>query len=284
MYTIEFSFNDSSMGMNLRNFLIRRLNSSDSLRLAKNKAAFKRLLVKNGLPTPKTYHNIHDFTDLPLISIFPRQFVIKPSGGFGGKGIILLERKNGFFINPSGDEYAETDLVRHIRKILDGNFSGYAEGDTVIIEERIYCSPRLQFKELIGLPDVRIWCYDCKPVMAMLRYPTFKSKGKSNLAQGGIGISLDIKRGTPGAIHVKGKAEPIAPDSLGIPPDFAMPKWEEMKMIAKKASEISGLKISGVDIVLGPDDKILVLEINGRPGLEIQNINEKSLLEAIKRT
>ncbi|MBI4304662.1 MAG: hypothetical protein HY665_10055 [Chloroflexi bacterium] len=264
--------------MNYRNYVIRNANAIESLRRVKNKASFKRILQQNGVLTPRTYDEVHDFSDMVLIGSFPEVFVIKPNRGSGGKGIILLERKNDRFVNPSSDSYSTSDLRRHIRKILDGDFSGYIDRDIAIIEERIYPSKRLQFKNAYGLSDIRILCFQFEPAMAMLRYPTFKSKGRANLAAGGVGIGIDLPGGQPTYIHFKkGLIEPRLED-LEIPPTFTMPKWEEMKDLARKCSRIANLTLTGVDLVLDSDDRVRVLEVNGRPGLEIQNINEDSLL------
>lgn len=155
--------------------------------------------------------------------------------------------------------------------------------DTAIIEERTYCSSDLQFKDPIGLPDIRVFCHNFEPVMSMLRYPTFESKGRSNLHRGGIGMGIDLNSGRITHIRTKGKKEEITREFLGIASLFTIPKWEEIKAIAGRASEISGLKIAGVDTVLDTNNNVLVLEINGRPGIEIQNINELSLFEELVR-
>lgn len=278
----KWFFSLSPLGMNLRNYVITDLNSKTSLHLAKDKASFKHLLEKNGIPTTRTYYEIRDFSDVRLIPQFPEEFVVKPSGGLGGNGIILLKKKDNFFYNPSGDKYSLNDIKRHIRKILDGDFSGYREKDLAIIEERIYPSQKLQFKNAVGLPDIRIFCHNFEPIMAMMRYPTFKSKGRSNLAAGALGIGIDLEKGTISFIHSKKAKTEFLPEDLAIPLSFIMPKWEEMKIIAKRSSALLKLKFSGVDLCLDSNDRILVLEINGRPGLEIQNINENSLLKLIK--
>ncbi|MBI4267988.1 MAG: hypothetical protein HY662_04300 [Chloroflexi bacterium] len=280
MFTGRF-FIRRPLGMNLRNFLIREANPLESLHLVKEKTSFKRILQNNDIPTPQTYDEIHDFSDLVLIGSFPEEFVIKPNRGFGGKGIILLRREGDRFVNPSGDRFSDHDLKRHIRKILDGDFSGYIEKDIAIIEERIYPSERLQFKNAYGLPDIRVLCFQATPIMAMLRYPTFQSKGKANLAAGGIGIGIDVDSGRPNYIHFKGTTDEPTLEDLEITETFVMPKWEEMKDIASVCSRISNLGITGVDLILDANDRIRVLEVNGRPGLEIQNINERSLLDKL---
>jgi alpha-L-glutamate ligase-like protein len=268
--------------MNSRNYIIRALNSPESLRLAKDKVRFKQVLKANGIPTPQTYDVIHDFTDMKLVSAMPDDFVVKPSHSFGGKGVVLLKREGRFFVNPSGDRYSDREVKLHIRKILDGDFSGFREQDVALVEQRIYPSSSLNFKDVFGLPDIRIVCANFEPVMAMLRYPTFKSKGRSNLSTGGIGMALSLTTGKVMHIYSKKEGMEYKPEEVGLPATFVMPKWEEMKAIAKKCSQLSGLKLSGVDIILSSSDEVMVLEINGRPGLEIQNINESSLLKAMR--
>ncbi|MBI2934260.1 MAG: hypothetical protein HYY29_01695 [Chloroflexi bacterium] len=270
-------FRYAPMGMNFRNFLIRNINSPQSLALAKDKIKFKEVLEANSIPTPPVYHVIHDFTDMKLVKAFPDEFVLKPASSSGGKGIVLLHREGDYFVNPAGEIYPERKVKEHIREILDGDFSGTHHGDVAIIQKRVYCSGRLQFKMAAGLPDIRLICFENEPIMAMMRYATVKSKGRSNLAAGGLGISLDIGTGAVRHIISKKERKEYTIEELEIPPEFTMPKWDDMKQLARKASELSGLRLSGVDLVMDVDDNVLVMEINGRPGLEIQNVNELSL-------
>ncbi|MBI4187256.1 MAG: hypothetical protein HY530_07140 [Chloroflexi bacterium] len=55
-----------------------------------------------------------------------------------------------------------------------------------------------------------------------------------------------------------------------------------MLELARQCSRIANLKLTGVDLVLDADDRVRVLEVNARPGLETQNINEGSLLYRIR--
>ncbi|MBI2850253.1 MAG: hypothetical protein HYX80_04320 [Chloroflexi bacterium] len=281
MFTNRF-FTYPPLGMNRRNRLIRKGNPLVSLRQVKDKLGLRSILSQNGIPTPHTYNVIHDFTDLKLIPSFSDEFVVKPDRGYGGKGIILLKRNGERFVNPSKDVYSESDIKRHIRRILDGEYSGYIAQDIAIIEQRLYPSAKLQFRHAYGLPDIRIWCFQFKPVMSMLRYPTFESKGRSNLSAGGVGIGIDLATGRPTYVHVKTMTlVERRLEDLEIPHDFVIPRWEEIKEMAVKCSKIANLQMTGVDIILDSDDQIVVLEVNGRPGLEIQNINEDSILRKI---
>lgn len=271
-------FNSVPLGMNYRNRLIRNLNSREALRMAKDKSGFKKILEENLIPVPKTHFLINDYLDLSQVSFFPDEFVVKPNRGSGGSGIIVLKKSGDFFVNPAGDKYEDKDIRKHIKKILGGEFSGYTGDTQAIIEERIYPSPKLMFRRSAGLPDIRVWCYMHKPVMAMMRFSTIGSKGRANLAKGAIGMGIDLDNGRITHIHMKGQRKLFRLEDFDIPRTFAIPKWKEIKELAVKASKLIDLKVAGADIVLDINDRVMMLEINGRPGLEIQNINEKSLL------
>ena len=60
-----------------------------------------------------------------------------------------------------------------------------------------------------------------------------------------------------------------------------VPHWEKIIKMSPKISKISPLKYIGIDIVL--DNKLgpLVMEINVRPGIEIQNVTKQGIVEII---
>ena len=86
--------------------------------------------------------------------------------------------------------------------------------------------------------------------MAMLRYPTRQSDGKANLAKGALGIGIEVNTGLFTHIHSKKHNMRCSLADLGIPEDFVMPKWDEMKTMAAKASRLTRLRLSGIDLVL----------------------------------
>lgn len=279
---IKKYFLSKPVGMNMRNHVIQACNPQSSLLLAKNKIATKKLLSGHGILMPESYFEIEKSGEFSLEEKFPDEFVLKPNCGHGGSGILVLKRKEDGFLDPAGRLHSHKEIKKHVLKILDGEYSGFLEKDIMIVEERLYPSPKITFRHAAGLPDIRIFCINFVPVMAMMRYATRGTNGRANLSMGAIGMSIDIESGVLGHLHQKKEQEKLSFEDFGIPSGFVMPKWEEMKAVAVKASKLSGLKISGIDLILDKDDRVMVLEINGRPGIEIQNINEKSLLEELK--
>jgi len=267
-----------ALGMNLRNHLIARYNPPEALVLAKDKARCKKLFADQGIPVPRTWFEIRSVRDIPDPAELPGEFVIKPNRGYGGHGIVVLARTGPDFRDPSGKLHRWEGLAVHIRKILLGEFSNDQEQDTALIEERLHPSPKLSFRGAAGLPDIRVVCFEHLPVMAMLRCATPESGGRANLSAGAVGMSIDLASGAITHIHAKGRWSALSRAEFGIPEPFVVPRWEEMKALAPRAAQAAGLGYAGVDLVLDRDDRVLVLEINGRPGLEIQNVNEQSLL------
>jgi alpha-L-glutamate ligase-like protein len=272
-------FEKEPLGMNLRNYLILVNNAFPAMMLAKDKVATKKLLNENGIATAQTIALIQTARDLRLLQYLPDEFVIKPGRGSGGAGILVLEKIENSFQDPSGEKYTVKKIIKHVRNILGGEFSGSFEEDVAMVEKRLFPLDMIVFDRAAGLPDIRIFCIKHLPVMAMMRYATGETRGRANLSAGAIGLAIDIESGKISHIHAKKEKTKITMDDLNISKDFVMPKWNEIKKIASQASKVSGLMISGIDVVLDRSDRVLVLEINGRPGIEIQNINEKSLLE-----
>ncbi|MFA5871643.1 MAG: sugar-transfer associated ATP-grasp domain-containing protein [Parcubacteria group bacterium] len=277
-----FSRHKIPLGMNLRNYLIREYNSFESLDLAKDKSGAKRLFSEHGIITPKTFFEIKSFSDLSKISLFPDEFVIKPSRGFGGNGIMVLQKNSQGFLDPSGEVFSENKIRKHIRKILDGEFSGHKEEDVAIVEERIFASPKITFKESAGLPDIRIFCVNYVPVMAMMRHSTKATRGRANLTVGAIGIGIDVETGRVTHLFSKKEEREFKLSDFDIPENFRVPHWKQLIEASIEASKLSQLSISGVDLIIDRNDRVVLIEINGRPGIEIQNVNKKSLLESMR--
>lgn len=262
------------LGINERNHALYRLNSKEAFVLAKDKLATKNLLALHGIPVPQTYLIIRDHVDILELNDLPySEFVIKPNKGSVGSGILVLKKKDGKFFSPTGKAYDFQEIRKHVKNILDGEYSG--DDDTVLVEERIRFTDQLSSLPVLGLPDIRVICIEYKPVMAMVRWPTELSSGKANISIGAYGLAVDMETGRITNVHAKvGKVDG---DAVLARCTVPVPDWEYIKNISGEASRLMGLGYSGVDIVLRDDGTVCILEMNGRSGLEIQNVNKLSL-------
>ena len=133
-----------------------------------------------------------------------------------------------------------------------------------------------------GIPDIRIITLLGYPAMAMLRLPTRISNGKANLHQGAIGVGIDLSTGkTLGGVFHNDTID-THPDTLQPIAGIQVPYWDKILEIAAGCSELTGLGYLGVDIVLDKEHGPLMLELNARPGLNIQIANREGALKRYK--
>lgn len=289
------------LGMNERNLnFIRPYNKKKAIQLADNKLASKELLIKTGIPTPKLYgvmRTIKDFEDFDWKKL-PANFVIKPNRGFGGEGIVLLRRskkkeeflklplKKREWITSSGETWSFEKLKSHILDILDGSFSLQGLPDTAFIERKLITHPIFKDYTRKGIPDIRVIVFNKVPVMAMLRLPTEKSRGRANLAQGAIGVGLDVGTGVTTTAIIKIPKRIIIkehPDTGQKLSDLEILDWDKILEMSIEAQIASNLGFLGVDIAIDKRYGAEILELNARPGLEIQVANLEGLAGRLKR-
>lgn len=277
------------LGMNARNLLfVRPYNRGRSVKLARNKLATKKRLAKFNLPTAKLYGVIRNRRELFQFdwTTLPTGFALKPNFGLGGNGIIIVYGKNkqGNWIGSGERIYTKKDLILHISNILDGNFSISNVPDIAYFEERLTLTEEFKAISYKGIPDIRIIVFNSVPVMAELRLPTKKSEGKANLSIGGIGVGIDLTTGITTYAHAKHIGEITKhPDYDTALQNIKVPQWDEVLRISVEAARAIGLGYGGIDIVLDKKLGPVLLEVNGHPGLEIQNVNHATLRDRLDR-
>lgn len=277
--------------MNARNLdYVRPYNLKKARLVADDKLLSKRLLKKAGLPVPKLIAKIKNIEELEKFdwSSLPSSFALKPNGGFGGEGIIVVygKKKNGEdrWIRANGSTVSIEDLKSHIRNIIDGAFSLSNTPDVAFFEERLTLLKLFKPYSFKGIPDIRIIVFNKVPVMAMLRLPTKESGGKANLQQGGIGVGIDLATGTTTtAIHGKGGLIDYVPKTRLLLSGIKIPYWKDILRFAIQAQEVSGLGFLGADISIDKERGPVFLELNARPGLSIQIANMAGLKERLEK-
>lgn len=264
-----------------------RARKTPGVRVANNKLATKRVLQKAGVPTPRLFATINSRQDLENFrwTKLPASFVVKPKSASGGGGIVVVfgRNKKGNWVKADRSEVLIPTLRHHIINILDGNFSANNVPDTAFFEQRVRISSELKPYSVRGIPDIRVLVYNLVPVMAMLRLPTEESGGRANLHVGGIGVGLDIVHGyTTTAIHHGRIIETLPSTRLQLS-GIRIPNWNDILLLAVRTAKAAGLPFAGVDIAVDREDGPLVLEINARPGLDIQLANMTPLKGRLRR-
>lgn len=271
-------------GINSRNRdIIYRYNDKSLLRLAADKLASKQALLKYNVPVPQTLLTIKEHSGIaelkPCIESSPA-FALKPNKGCQGKGILVIQGKSEgsdetTWRGAGGKTWAINELESHVSDILSGSYSQSGDSDVAYIEPLLYQHPVLETIAPFGLSDIRVIVAKGQVLSAMLRIPTKKSKGKANLHQGAIGVAVDIESGLTTAAKSDGKAIEQHPDTGAALVGVQIPFWKQIVNMSMLSYQAIPLAYLGVDICIDKALGALVLEVNGRPGLEIQNVNEK---------
>ncbi len=294
------------VGINQRNReLVYKLNDKKLLSLAADKLASKKALKKYDVPVAENLLECRESGDLELLSSVIQEhdsFVVKPNQGSQGNGIIVISHVRRHSTGPElsrqgcdqqlnnikldqpvcmgagGHPWSMDALKRHIQEILAGTFSQTGLPDVAYIEPKIEQDSLLTNIAPGGLSDIRIVVINGIPVNAMLRMPTSQSSGKANLHQGAIGVAIDLKTGITTQARHQGKALTHHPDTQQSLINVTIPNWEFILDMTIRCYKAVPLGYLGVDICLDEKKGALVLEVNGRPGLEIQNVQGKGLM------
>ena len=244
------------------------------------KDAAKSLLLPLGVPVARTYMVLKELSGMERFHEWLGQessFAMKPAFGYGGEGILLVVGRDGSQFKTSFGPMEASQIEAHAFQILDGEFHG-GRRDAVVLEELLVQDNRLKDIVPLGLADFRVICFLGFPVMAMMRIPTKRSGGKANIHLGAVAAGIRVSTGTIVHSVWGGLPQPEHPDSGAIILDRKIPLWDEILGVAAEAQRLTGLGFAGVDVVLDAKRGPVVMEVNRRPGLEVQNANAAGLL------
>jgi alpha-L-glutamate ligase-like protein len=270
------------LGINRRNAdYVLAYNRRRDYPLVDDKLLTKEIALKAGIAIPPLYAKIefpHEARRIPETVAGLDSFVVKPAQGSGGDGILIVTGRTGSLYRlADGDHMSDEDMMYHVNTILAGSFSLGGQNDRALIEYRVNPDPLFEPISYRGIPDIRIVSLLGIPVMAMVRLPTRMSRGKANLHQGAIGVGISIDEGrTLSAVWRNGVTD-VHPDTGAAVTGLQVPGWDNLLEMAARAYELTHLGYQGIDIVLDREKGPLVLELNARPGLNIQIANREGL-------
>ena len=272
---------DGVLGMNARNDIIARANPVEAIQLVDDKEATKRRLREVGAPVAETLAQVGDGIELRRLDPddLPDSWACKPNASLGGAGIVLAGGRaedGGGWVSLGGDPITVDDLADHVRLVIDGEFSPGGR-DTALFEPLLQPHPDVVELAPAGLPDARVLCRDDEPQLAMLRLPTEESDGRANLHAGGIGAAVDLETGRITAAMKDRVPLEEHPDTGRRLIGVAVPEWDAVVDAAVRCHDATGLHYLGADIVVDAERGPLILEVNARPGLEIQNVTGAGL-------
>lgn len=276
------------LGMNKRNGdFIAPYNPRSMYPLVDNKLITKQLAEAAGVAVPKLYAVVEiekQISELPHQLQAINDFVVKPSHGSGGEGILVItHRAHGGYRKSSGEIISEQEFEHHVSNILSGMYSLGGLPDTALIEQRVDFDPIFSNVSYQGVPDIRTIIFRGVPVMAMIRLPTRMSDGKANLHQGAVGVGIELKTGKTFSGVWQEQTIEQHPDTGSPIINLQIPDWDTILKLSAHCFDLVGLGYIGVDIILDRNHGPLMLEMNARPGLSIQIANQCGLLTRLEK-
>jgi alpha-L-glutamate ligase-like protein len=279
------------LGLNERNSdFIMRCNPRRFYPRVDDKVLTKEIALAAGMAVPDLYGVIMHQAEVRNFSAMienQSSFVIKPAQGSGGDGILVVtgrsQRRRDSFRLSSGVNISEGEIHHHISNIVGGQYSLSGNRDKALIEYCVKFDPTFAEVSYQGVPDVRVVVYKGYPAMAMVRLPTRASDGKANLHQGAVGAGVDLASGRTLTGVLENALVEDHPDTGALIAGLEIPQWDFILESSARGYEVTGLGYLGVDMVIDNDRGPLILEMNARPGLNIQIANCTGLASRIAR-
>lgn len=279
------------LGLNERNAdFIMRLNPRRLYPGVDDKAITKDLALDAGMAVPDLYGVIRNQGEVRLFTeIVDRHesFVVKPAQGSGGDGILVVtgrsQRKRNSFRLASGMLMSDAEIQHHISNIVSGQYSLSGNPDKALIEYCVKFDPTFSEVSYQGVPDIRVIVYRGYPAMAMVRLPTRASDGKANLHQGAVGAGVCMSSGETLTGVLDNLVVDEHPDTGALIAGLLIPQWNFILESSARGFEVTGLGYLGVDMVIDRDKGPLILEMNARPGLNIQIANCAGIATRVAR-
>lgn len=272
---------DTVVGINRRNVeLVYGHNRRRDYPLVDDKIVCKALLEDAGVPVVPTLAVCPGLFAVDGVIDALRDdshFVVKPARGSKGEGILVLgDRTRDGWLTAGGRPLAESDLRQHVANVVFGAYSKNIE-DRALIERRVVNHEVFGGIFDQGLSDIRIVTLRGRHLMAMARVPTLRSGGKANLHQGGVGLAIDLATGRTTRAVIKGRSVDRHPDTDAPMVGLQVPGWDAILEVATRAAGAVPLGYIGADLAIDAELGPVVIELNARPGLEIQNVNGRPL-------
>jgi len=291
MFDVARKLHDAGvLGLNERNCeFIMQLNPRALYPRVDDKVLTKTLALDAGMAVPELYGVIANQGEVRRFAEIVEardSFVVKPAQGSGGNGIIVVtgrsHRKRDTFRLASGLLVSRAEIEHHISNIVGGQYSLGGNPDKAIIEYCVRFDPVFEELSYQGVPDIRVIVYRGYPTMAMVRLPTRASNGKANLHQGAVGAGVDMSLGETLTGVLDNAVVDEHPDTGALIAGLRIPHWDFILQTAARGFEVTELGYLGVDMVIDRDLGPLILEMNARPGLNIQIANCEGLAGRIE--
>jgi len=244
----------------------------DEFRLFNNKIRWKAYLSANGIKVPDTYMFITKPGDFGFLWGCRRDmptFVIKPNHLAQGKGVMVLEMRDGHYYEMTGEEFTVDRIQESVTKSLSTKTEKTSCG--VLMEERIYSHAEFMniFKIDRGLIDIRFYMGWDRMILGMVRVPTVKSRHYANWAQGGAVFHFNHRGTFYNAQDIQHISSVVHPETGMNVEGKKIPFWNKLHGTAVKVAGLFKLPYHTVDMTVDRAGNVVVVEGESCPDLAV---------------
>lgn len=264
-YNLAKNSTDAYISDKLRFFGLPRVHG-DYMVVLKDKSIFYSVLDDlgfcNHLPTRYKNFSIDLTTKTQNIGIEDGTYILKPSLGSSGHGVIKLDSKNG-----------QISLAKNQLHEIKEN---YDDEDDFLLEEYIpnsVYSSNIFDGALNTIRILTIWDYENKKPFiagASHKFGTRQSAPIDNASSGGIYCPIALESGRLGPAFVAdGSRERSAfhPDTQAKLEDVEVKKWDQLKeFVIEVAAALPFCPLIGWDVAVDENDRFMIIEANPTPG------------------
>ncbi len=261
-----------------------RLYDPRVISMLNNKLIFNRYYSSFNLPLPRLYglylpgagftadqYPLREADDLRawLGRSKVKEFFVKPCGGKKGSGVIIIRdvspsgKGNYVLLDASGYRWNDEELAEHM-----GQQSGHSNYPGYLLEEKITQHQLLSEINPTSVNTCRILTLALPNNTVAIPYAVFRF-GRAGVtvdswSQGGIAFRIDPDQGkmSKGVFHPDwGSTKEISchPDSGVKVEGMAVPRWDEVKNLVRKAASLTpGIKSIGWDVAITNEKAVLV--------------------------
>ena len=247
---------------------------------ADDKTLVKARLREHDLPVPPTHAVASSVEDIGAAWETVRsldRFVVKPTRGRGGRGILALQRAldrgDEYWRTPSGRRMTPTQIQRYMADLVsEGAVSG-----SVIMEYQVMADAAFHQIYPRSLSALRVVMHDGTPVGAIARIPTDASDRGVNLDLGVLEADINLRSGVMAAAYDGDGYLAEHPDTYASIEGVKIKNWDTILDICTRTADVVPLTDFGVDLVIDADKGPMIMEIDVPPGLDIENVTQQGL-------
>ena len=248
--------------------LLSKFINKEEVGFFRRKSSTYQFLEERGIAIPELYYTATEEVSNDLFDHLPEEFVMKPDIGASGRGIMLLRKHGGGYIDTTGEVYTVESLVWRVNAVIKNK--GTLLNDSYLFQQWLGVHEDLRKISPRGIVDFRMYFVNKRFLYCRMRIPTPESCGLANVAKGAVVVTV-VEDGT--VTDTPYWKDGTEPDFLGaVNPTtgesmlgYEVPHWSRIMEGASMVPPHLSSRLVCVDGTLCPDDRFRVIEVTLAP-------------------